>query len=403
MDFQAKPATHRRMVKLPLKARADILQPRQYDPSTVVMQTVVQSAAAASSTSVPVVSGLPSSTAALAAVAGVLALIFISVAGCCFYRRRKIRSHTKKAPSASFNHDAFAEKKNPFTTGLDPPIVKVDLPINTRVRPPPLPLTPSSASSTEETGKSDSSGTFRVTNNPDRQTAMPALPKAVAEKRRPSQRVKSSWMSPNAEEFIGSPPPSYDMANGNGSPNFLIPIPPQLPPQKARVAAAPQTPPATKVSHSKPSKKGSNLQALIVPQYNTEPAPVPSPARSESFARKDLVIPTPALVLSSAPSSMPSNSNNEISPKSGSGARMMTVVAPYTPTLADELNVIVGDTVRLLQEYQDGWGFVQFVGKGDAPKGVVPLVCLQERKRVVPAMPHKTSNGSVSSFTTNWR
>jgi hypothetical protein len=79
----------------------------------------------------------------------------------------------------------------------------------------------------------------------------------------------------------------------------------------------------------------------------------------------------------------------------------MNVIAPYTPTLSDELRVQVGDTVRVLQAYQDGWCFAQFVGKGDAPKGVVPLVCLEDRKRVVPVA-HKTSNGSLSSLN-NWR
>ncbi|KAF8197538.1 hypothetical protein BJ912DRAFT_953735 [Pholiota molesta] len=365
MDFQAKPP-HRRMIK-----------PRQYDPtSSFVTQTLHR---------VPVVSGLPSSTAAFAGVGAFLGLILISVGGCCFYRRRKLRSQTRKAPSASFDQSAFVgEKKNPFTTGLEPPI-RVDLTPALKARPPPLPIAPSSASSSEETGKSQSSGAFRVINNPDRLTTMPALPKAAAEKRRPSQRHKASgWNSPNPEEFIGSPPPSYDMANGFS--------PAQLPPQKASASPTTPTPPAPHVSHSKPSKKGANLQSLVVPQHDV-PAPVPSPARSESFAHKDIAIPAP--VVSALASSMPwSSSSNENTPKGSGfgfdakGPRMMTVIAPYTPTLADELYVGVGDTVRLLQEYQDGSG---------------SSVCLQERKRVVPAVSHKISNSSVSSFTTSWR
>jgi hypothetical protein len=84
---------------------------------------------------------------------------------------------------------------------------------------------------------------------------------------------------------------------------------------------------------------------------------------------------------------------------------MMTVAAAYTPTLPDELRVTVGDTVRLLQEYKDGWGFVQYVGKIDSPKGVVPMVCLQERRRMVPSIQHKTSTGSTGSQSsmTGWR
>jgi len=80
--------------------------------------------------------------------------------------------------------------------------------------------------------------------------------------------------------------------------------------------------------------------------------------------------------------------------------RLMNVVALFTPNLPDELHVKIGDTVRIIEEYQDGWCFAQFLGKRDAPKGVVPLTCLQERKRLVP-FTHKASNSSLTSL--NWR
>ncbi|KAF6763743.1 hypothetical protein DFP72DRAFT_800675, partial [Ephemerocybe angulata] len=64
--------------------------------------------------------------------------------------------------------------------------------------------------------------------------------------------------------------------------------------------------------------------------------------------------------------------------------RLMTVVAPFMPTLEDELPLKVGDTVRVIEEYRDGWCLVQQVGRIDSPRGVVPCVCLQERKRIVP-------------------
>jgi hypothetical protein len=62
----------------------------------------------------------------------------------------------------------------------------------------------------------------------------------------------------------------------------------------------------------------------------------------------------------------------------------MTVIAPFTPTLEDELPLKVGDTVRIIEEYKDQWCMVQMVGRMDSPRGVVPCVCLQERKRMVP-------------------
>lgn len=64
--------------------------------------------------------------------------------------------------------------------------------------------------------------------------------------------------------------------------------------------------------------------------------------------------------------------------------RLMTVIAPFTPTLDDELPLKVGDTVRIIEEYKDDWCMVQMVGRMDSPRGVVPCVCLQERKRMVP-------------------
>ncbi|KAF9014150.1 hypothetical protein BDQ17DRAFT_1230996 [Cyathus striatus] len=62
----------------------------------------------------------------------------------------------------------------------------------------------------------------------------------------------------------------------------------------------------------------------------------------------------------------------------------MTVVHTFEPTLTDELNVNVGDTVRILEEYRDQWCLVQHVGPADAPRGVVPRFCLQEQKRIFP-------------------
>ncbi|KAF8798305.1 hypothetical protein BYT27DRAFT_6901800 [Phlegmacium glaucopus] len=60
-------------------------------------------------------------------------------------------------------------------------------------------------------------------------------------------------------------------------------------------------------------------------------------------------------------------------------ARLMNVVGLFTPNLPDELHIKIGETVRIIKEYKDGWCYVEFLGRRDAPKGVVPLVCLQER------------------------
>lgn len=53
----------------------------------------------------------------------------------------------------------------------------------------------------------------------------------------------------------------------------------------------------------------------------------------------------------------------------------------------DELYISVGETVRLLEEYEDDWCLVQRVGRIDAAKGMVPRFCLSERPEVVPQHP----------------
>ncbi|KAF9261219.1 hypothetical protein L218DRAFT_821243, partial [Marasmius fiardii PR-910] len=57
----------------------------------------------------------------------------------------------------------------------------------------------------------------------------------------------------------------------------------------------------------------------------------------------------------------------------------MSVINTFTPSLEDEMLVHIGDTVRMVEEYNDGWCLCQRVGKSDAPTGVVPRFCLMER------------------------
>jgi len=70
--------------------------------------------------------------------------------------------------------------------------------------------------------------------------------------------------------------------------------------------------------------------------------------------------------------------------------RLMTVVTAFTPNLTDELSIEIGEPVRMLDEYRDGWCLVQRVTKSDAPKGVVPRFCLHER-RMLPIAPAQTN------------
>jgi hypothetical protein len=148
----------------------------------------------------------------------------------------------------------------------------------------------------------------------------------------------------------------------------------------------------------------ASSQSLIIPDF--EPIPVVSPARSESFASKDLDLPSPpytppANFTSGLDSAGDQTGSSRVEHDKDAGlpppSRLMTVVALYTPNLPDELHVKLGDVVRVIAEYKDGWCFAQLLGTIDAPKGVIPVVCLQAAFTHT----HKASNRSLT--TLNWR
>ncbi|KAH6902299.1 hypothetical protein BKA70DRAFT_1306366 [Coprinopsis sp. MPI-PUGE-AT-0042] len=176
---------------------------------------------------------------------------------------------------------------------------------------------------------------------------------------------------------------------------------PQLPPLAAfpakRSLDVPSMPPPRRSSLADPPVLGQPTSSRQAPS-----APGPSPNSSPASARKPRKLPTPP----HPPPTLlnyPSNYNQEQDPsRPGSAnsqnrpglARLMTAVTRFTPTLNDELALQVGDTVRMIDEYKDGWCLVQQVGRMDSPRGVVPAVCLQERKWIVPVP--GSANGSFT-------
>ncbi|KAI7824318.1 hypothetical protein BC939DRAFT_387450, partial [Gamsiella multidivaricata] len=52
------------------------------------------------------------------------------------------------------------------------------------------------------------------------------------------------------------------------------------------------------------------------------------------------------------------------------------VVATYTPALADEIEIGLGDSVTILQEFDDGWCMGVNNTRGGA-KGVFPRHCVE--------------------------
>jgi hypothetical protein len=61
----------------------------------------------------------------------------------------------------------------------------------------------------------------------------------------------------------------------------------------------------------------------------------------------------------------------------------MQVTSSFEPSRSDELSLRVGETLRLIKEFEDEWCLVQRVGPPDAEKGVVPSCCLVERPHII--------------------
>ncbi|KAF9447012.1 hypothetical protein P691DRAFT_609709, partial [Macrolepiota fuliginosa MF-IS2] len=52
-----------------------------------------------------------------------------------------------------------------------------------------------------------------------------------------------------------------------------------------------------------------------------------------------------------------------------------TVKRPFIPTLGDELAVNIGDKVRILQMFDDGWALVE---KNPPENGLIPIDCFRD-------------------------
>jgi hypothetical protein len=146
-------------------------------------------------------------------------------------------------------------------------------------------------------------------------------------------------------------PPSYTTSPTNIA---LPPSPPESPPY---MPPTPPTPPATTKSRSR---------ALTPPSES-----LPKPTRSSSF-RTQL---------------HRSGSLSKEKPK------LMKVVNTFTPNLEDELTISIGETIRLVEEYPDGWCMIQ---RKDSRTGVIPRFCLVDRPPSSESRTHVRSGSMVS-------
>lgn len=168
---------------------------------------------------------------------------------------------------------------------------------------------------------------------------------------------------------VPSPPPVYRILGLNS-----VPVPP-TPPESPAAEIPPPTP-----LHRSP---GTTAPTPMRESFDLPPVPSPSP-RSTSFQ---------SVTSSTSPASR-TGLATIFTPKSF--PRLMQVTSSFRQSRPDELDLRVGETLRLIKEFEDEWCLVQRVGPPDAQKGVVPRFCLAERPRIIKnrATPGLTFNGS---------
>ncbi|KAJ7436216.1 hypothetical protein FB451DRAFT_1417579 [Mycena latifolia] len=300
---------------------------------------------------------VPTSTTVLAVIVSILALVILLGVGICMFRRWK--RGTQKSNASSHIIDFTSEKTRRYDVES-----KLDLHASAYGLEKPSPVFMPGASA------ADMNPNWVPQINPNRGADLASQSSSSSKKSKSSKKsLRSSrgW-DKTFSKFAPSersPPPSYMVGDEqNKTPSFAsqIPLPPS-PPHQSTLPPTPPTPPAKKklnpFSREIPPVKP-------VPTELPPPMPIPSPARSASFANHQ------------SASLTQMENDEQLMP------RLMTVVDSFTPTLDDELSIQIGEAVRILEEYQDGWALVQRIGRIDAPKGVVPRSCITERDRVIP-------------------
>uniref|UniRef100_A0A0W0GCH6 SH3 domain-containing protein n=1 Tax=Moniliophthora roreri TaxID=221103 RepID=A0A0W0GCH6_MONRR len=328
---------------------------------------------------------IPPSTIALAVVLAVCVLGIIS--GCIYWKVKKrrrsqssgIRPYVARSPQSTL----FGSEKGDVESTAGHSSITLEKPDKAFI-PDPFPYE-------QHGGWVPQIRNYRGV--PVKNGQLPGHVKAAREGRRWLKSLSRSGLS---DKSLMTPPPSYIVANGGdrlshsdtprGPP--VIPLPP-TPPDFDTTPPTPPTPPASqKLGVFKPSPlsttepiPGSRFSVSPLPKTPGGVEPLPSPARTTSFAHQQQHSGSKSPFRSSF-------STKHLSFKSAKGGlplpRLMTVINTFEPSLDDELLIQIGETIRLLEEYNDGWCLVQRIGKADSPRGVVPRFCLVERETVIP-------------------
>lgn len=201
--------------------------------------------------------------------------------------------------------------------------------------------------------------------------------------------------SPSSSSYSDSNSPSSDDSLIKAKKKKFRPLPPvktsnlrgRLPNLPTVIVQDEDAPPEPRIEEHSPAP----------PSYRAEP--LKSPSRYDSFIRTKPITPlhTPK---TSASGRYIHHTRNASSTGSTSEAgqkrlpRLVTVVAVYSPNpdREDELHIKMGDTLRLMEEFKDGWCRVQPISAGSRQHnrsrsetdkcpddGVIPQFCVEDR------------------------
>jgi hypothetical protein len=66
-------------------------------------------------------------------------------------------------------------------------------------------------------------------------------------------------------------------------------------------------------------------------------------------------------------------------------AEIEIVCQPFVPTLHNELSVVLGDAVHVVEVFDDRWAYMEKKSGSKPEKGLIPIDCLRESGQDVPA------------------
>lgn len=65
--------------------------------------------------------------------------------------------------------------------------------------------------------------------------------------------------------------------------------------------------------------------------------------------------------------------------------KLVTATDPYDATMPDELSIVAGETLRVIEAYDDDWCLAERVGRKKG-RGIIPQMCIVEKGGVRPNM-----------------